>query len=487
MKWIKLGDIVDINKGKKHTLVENPSKESKRVIYTEDLRSDVNIKYTNDEAGIFVEEDDILIAWDGANAGIVEYGKSGFIGSTIGRLRIREPEKYYPPYIGMFLKKQFNYFQRTSNGAVMPHINRNALTNLKIPVVKYIDQYRIAQVLTQSDFLIKRRKESIRLLDELLLSTFLKMFGSTSKKFQEWPLLDISQIAQKEKNSIRTGPFGSNLRHSEFTTNGSVAVLGIDNVVKNKFEWKEARFISIEKYEELKKFRIYPRDIIITIMGSTFGKSAVVPDGIPLAINTKHLAAITLDESLVNPYYISFAIHSSPLVKGQLFKRKRGAVISGVNLGIIKELKFKIPPLSHQNRFEAIYKKIEGINKKYKDSLQLLEILYKDIENRVFLGKLNLNKISIEGLESIKDIREKVKEKVENKKKQIDIISFIKSKPGEELNMIQLVKSLERSRLIELNDHDEIKDIIFSLLKGPAPILSQYFDEIKNEVVLKVN
>ncbi|MBX8945340.1 restriction endonuclease subunit S [Lysinibacillus sp. K60] len=486
MKWIKLGDIIDITKGKKHNLIENPSRDSKRVIFTEDLRSDENIKYTNDEAGIFVEKSDILIAWDGANAGIVEYGKSGFIGSTIGRLRIKEQDKYYPPYIGVFLKKQFNYFQRTSNGAVMPHINRNALTNLKIPVVKYVDQYRIAQVLSQSDSLIKKRKESIRLLDDLLLSTFLKMFGSKSKNYQEWPLLDIKQIAKKEKNSIRTGPFGSNLKHSEFTSNGDVAVLGIDNAVKNKFEWKEARFISHEKYEELKKYKIYPRDIIITIMG-TVGKSAVIPEDIPLAINTKHLAAITLDESLVNPYFISFAIHSSPLVKMQLFKRNRGAVMSGLNLGIIKELKIKVPPLSYQNKFEAILKKIEDIKKKYEDSLQLLEILYKNLENKVFLGKINLNKISIEGLESIKFIQKEVKEKNKNKNQQIDIISIIKSKRGEELSMVQLIKSLEKSGLQELPDHDEIKNIVFSLLKGPSPILSQYFDEIKNEVVLKVN
>ncbi|HFZ4199716.1 TPA: restriction endonuclease subunit S, partial [Streptococcus pneumoniae] len=52
--------------------------------------------------------DDILIAWDGANAGTVGYGLSGAVGSTITVLKKNEryKEKIISDYLGVFLESK---------------------------------------------------------------------------------------------------------------------------------------------------------------------------------------------------------------------------------------------------------------------------------------------------------------------------------------------------------------------------------------------
>ncbi|WED62142.1 hypothetical protein [Vibrio alginolyticus] len=74
-------------------------------------------------------------------------------------------------------------------------------------------------------------------LNNLARSVFIDMFGSKAQGYSEWPLHKIEELAESKKGSMRTGPFGSDLKHSEFVDEG-IAVIGIDNAVKNEFAWE---------------------------------------------------------------------------------------------------------------------------------------------------------------------------------------------------------------------------------------------------------
>jgi len=183
------------------------------------------------------------------------------------------------------------------------------------------------------------------------------MFGDENPDKKKWPFIKLEDVAAKTKNSMRTGPFGSDLLHSEFVEAG-VFVLGIDNVVNNRFEWSKSRFITEEKYQKLKRYTVFPGDMLISIMG-TIGRVAIVPHDMPPAINSKHLAAITLNREQCNPSFVSFLLQASPDIIKQLAIKGRGAIMNGLNLGIIKELKFHLPTLPLQTRFAAIMANIE--------------------------------------------------------------------------------------------------------------------------------
>ncbi|PTQ86984.1 restriction endonuclease subunit S [Nitrosomonas ureae] len=154
----KLGSVISVSKGKKHLVVEAPSSSSKRLLGIDDLRNDDLLRFTDDPSGTAVLPDDVLIAWDGANAGTIGFGKSGYIGSTIARLRIDKEEKIFTPFLGAFLKSKFDYLRQTATGATIPHINRKALDDIELPDVNFDDQIRIARLLGKVEGLIVQRK-----------------------------------------------------------------------------------------------------------------------------------------------------------------------------------------------------------------------------------------------------------------------------------------------------------------------------------------
>jgi type I restriction enzyme S subunit len=121
----------------------------------------------------------------------------------------------------------------------------------------------------------------------------------------------------------------------------------------------------------------------------TIGRSAVVPDDVPLAINTKHLAAITLNKDIAEPIFLSYSIHSSPFILNQFKSKNRGAIMSGLNLGLIKETKLKHPPIELQRKFAEIHARVDELKISCQTSITDLDALYGGLSHRAFKGELD--------------------------------------------------------------------------------------------------
>ncbi|HSH61745.1 MAG TPA: restriction endonuclease subunit S [Acidimicrobiales bacterium] len=261
--------------------------------------------------------------------------------------------------------------------------SRDALLALVLPLPPVEEQRRIAAILDAADELRAKRRQSLVLLGSLTESIFFDMFGDPAAG---WPIVTVESLAAQDRHAIRTGPFGSQLLHSEFVNDG-IAVLGIDNAVHDHFAWGRPRFITEEKFEQLRRYQVRPGDVLVTIM-ATCGRVAVVPEDIPVAINTKHLCCITLDRSRCSPWYLWAAFRFHPGLRRQLGATARGAVMPGLNTGLIKEATLPLPPIEAQERFTEAVHAAERSSRSLNEHWSTLGALFTSLQHRAFRGEL---------------------------------------------------------------------------------------------------
>lgn len=285
-----------------------------------------------------------------------------------------------------YLRKNIHLLEAGFRGAGLKHISKSYLSSLPLPTVSESTKRHAVGIFDKVEAIRRKHERVVAKGDELLKSVYVQRLGHLNVDYTDWPSYSVEQLADKREGSIRSGPFGSALRHGEFVDEG-ISVLGIDNAVQNRFTWGERRFITEEKYEELRRYRVFPNDVIVTIMG-TAGHSAVVPEDIPTAISTKHLAAITCNSNLVHPEVLSFAIHSDPAVIKQINKQKKGAIMAGLNLGIIRKLVINLPPMEEQKRFVAILLKTREMMSHLTNPVSDGSVLSKSLSQGAFRGEL---------------------------------------------------------------------------------------------------
>lgn len=300
---------------------------------------------------------------------------------------IPDPKQLDSSYLYYWLKANTMLLQSLGRGATFKEISKRIVEDIEIPLPPLAEQQRIAAILDKADALRAKRRATLAKLDTLLQATFLHMFGDP-KSESEFPRFRVETLAEKGKGKIRTGPFGSQLLHSEFIDDpNGVMVLGIDNAVQNRFVYTDKRYISHEKYKQLQRYTVHPDDVLITIM-ATCGRCSIVPEDIPLAINTKHLCCITLNKNKCLPIYLKYAFLLHPFVLRQLGISERGAVMPGLNMGIIKDLSIPLPPLEMQTQFKTFVINLKEQERLFSEANMELANLFHSLQQRAFKGAL---------------------------------------------------------------------------------------------------
>ena len=171
------------------------------------------------------------------------------------------------------------------------------------------------------------------------------------------------------------GPFGSSLKNDCFVKkdSGYCMVYEQKHAIQKTMD-VETRYVTEEKYNELKRFNICGGDIIVSCRG-TIGETFIVPDDAPLGIMHPSIMKIRLKKDVYDKSYFNL------LLQKWLRKHETGANGSGVKMAIsAKKLGaelFPVPPIEEQLKISDIILKVHQIINERTQQLQKLDELVK--------------------------------------------------------------------------------------------------------------
>lgn len=385
MTWERrpLGSFTKTTKGKKPSMETFEYQEGLiRTIQIQDLRDDSKIKYTSDKSGVFINAQDIGIAWDGANAGTVGTGLTGFIGSTIARITFDEKE-VDSRYLMHFLRSKFAYLNKSTTGSTIPHVNKSSLASLEVPLPPLSTQQRIAVVLDEVDALRQKQEQAISLLQQLVVSTFLHKVGDPVNPSAQLETKTLAEIGR-----IVTGNTPS--RDNEAYYGSYMEWIKSDNLgLGCRYASTSREFIS---QEGLKVARTVPSGSLLTtcIAGSkeSIGKTSLVNRRV--AFNQQINALIPFEDGISN-YLLAQFWSGKKLVQEKSTDSMKGLV----SKSSFESIKFIMLPYKKirdlDNEFHNIFSQIDIHMAALRDCEQLLAA----IQSRAFINKLELQEFAL--------------------------------------------------------------------------------------------
>ncbi len=181
---------------------------------------------------------------------------------------------------------------------------------------------------------MSNNKENKKLVPELRFSEF-------EEGWNEKELIDVTD--KKIKWSFTGGPFGSNLKSSDYVTEeDGIRIIQLQNIGDGEFKNDYKIFTSEEKADELISNNIYPGEIIMSKMGDPVGRACLIPDFHDRYVMASDGIRVVVDENKFDKYFIYTLINSS-LFRTKIENSSTGSTRKRIGLSILKKLTFNVP------------------------------------------------------------------------------------------------------------------------------------------------
>ena len=252
-----------------------------------------------------------------------------------------------PEYI-YYMFKCKNWDEGSNKAVMGKTLNKATLSEVEIDICPVVGQREIVNVLDKIMRIMSDRREEIKLLDDLIKSRFIEMFGDPEQNPNGYPIKDFDEISVLVTDGEHATPH---------RTEKGIYLLSARNILNHALQLDDVDYIDEDEYARIAQ-RVVPQagDVLISCSGS-IGRCCVVPDGLQFQM-VRSVALIRFDNT-INPIFAEWLITSDELQR-QIALSATQSSQANLFQGKIRKLHGYVPPMEFQQEFVAF---VEQTNK----------------------------------------------------------------------------------------------------------------------------
>jgi type I restriction enzyme, S subunit len=215
-----------------------------------------------------------------------------------------------------------------------------------------------------------------KLIPELRFPDFVK-----DGEWMEQELIDL--VDKKVRWSFTGGPFGSNLKASDYTSKG-IRIIQLQNIGDGEFNDEYKIYTTEEKADELLSCNIYSGEIILSKMGDPVGRACIIPDNLIRCVMASDGIRLVVDEKKYSKYFI-YSLINSKQIREAIEKKATGSTRKRIGLDELREIKLIIPKeLEEQQKIASCLSSLDEVIAAHSQKFELLKDHKKGLMQNLF-------------------------------------------------------------------------------------------------------
>jgi len=197
-----------------------------------------------------------------------------------------------------------------------------------------------------------------------------------------WRETTLGEICDQVGGGIQTGPFGSQLHESDYSTDGIPVVMPKD-IIEGRISTESVARVATEHVDRLARHKLKCGDIVYGRRGD-IGRQALIRSGQNGWLCGTGCLRISLGDSVIEPTFLHYYLRQESAISW-ISGQAVGATMPNLNTGILRSVPVHVPPLPTQRRIAGILSTYDDLIENNQRRIRILEDMARSLYREWFV------------------------------------------------------------------------------------------------------